>query len=1064
MKKISLLFFLFIGIFINAQVTTSSISGIVYDNANQLLPGANITAVHQPTGTSYGGITNFDGRFSLVNLRVGGPYRITISYLGFKKQLIEDVYLQLGQTFNLDLVMAPEDNRLEEVVITSNKNATFSSERTGAETSVGRRELKALPTISRSAQDFTRLEPTASGNSFGGRNDQFNNFSLDGSIFNNPFGLDAATPGGQTNAQPISLDAIDQIQISTAPYDVTQSGFTGASVNAVTKSGTNEFKGTVYSFYRDENLTGSKVKGDDIFVPNLEQVQVGVSLGGPIIKNKLFFFANFEIDQRKDLGFPWIANNGDAVQGINESRVLESDLIQVQSALMSLGYDPGAYQGYLHDSNSTKGIFKLDWNINNNHRLAFIYNFLDASKDKPAHPTALGIRGPNSQVIQFEKSGYQINNKINSFLLELNSTFGDKAANKFQIGYTFFDDFRNPFSSPAPVITIQDGAGSNYIIAGHEPFSINNELEQRVIQATNNFNYFVGRHTLTAGVSFEMFKFENSFNLVAYEDFGNFGTSYRGLFNPYGSVASFLDDVNSSVVQTNFDFAQNQFAALSAAGAGNIGGWNLAKLNVGQLAFYVQDKWEIKDNFKLTYGIRIDKPLYFDTSDLIQEFIDVREASNGDAIFYDPTIDYFDPETGQTINFDSTKLPTDAILWSPRLGFNWDVKDDATIQVRGGTGIFTGRLPFVWIGNQVTGADSGFFQIVDPDFKWPQVWRTSLGIDYRLKNGVILTGDLSCTKDLNAPHVQNWGLRPPSENLSGVDNRPVYSDTDKGNNAYIFTNSDKGRVWNATIKARKNFDNGLFASLAYNYLNSKDVNSIEAEITGDAFDFNAISGNANDDMLSFSRYGDTHRVIGIAGKNWIYGKNKQWGTTVSGFLEYAQGGRFNYVYAGNINNDSSFQNNDLIYIPTSSEIQQMNFDESRGVTEVEQRAALEAYIQQDNYLSDNRGSYAERYGALAPWRSRVDIKILQDYNFRFSNGKTNTIQLSLDILNFGNLINSSWGVVQEPRANQLIGVAVDTATNEPTYSFDPNLRKTFANNSGLQSRWQMQFGLRYIFN
>ncbi len=1068
MKKFILFSFLIVGGFvINAQVTTSNISGTVKDNNNQLLPGANITAVHGPTGTSYGGVTNFDGRFNLLNLRVGGPYRVTISYVGFKKQLIDGLYLQLGQTFNADVVMVEDDNQLEEVVITSQRGSTFGSERTGAETSVGRRELKTLPTISRSASDFTRLEPTASGNSFGGRNDQFNNFSLDGSIFNNPFGLDAATPGGQTNAQPISLDAIDQIQVSTAPYDVTQSGFTGASVNAVTKSGTNEFKGTAYTFYRDDNLTGNKVKGDEIFVPELEQIQSGFSIGGPIIKNKLFFFANFEIDQRTDLGFPWVANNEDGVQGINESRVLESDLVRVQSALTALGYDTGAYQGYLHESNSTKGIFKLDWNINNDHRLAFIYNFLDASQEKPAHPTALGVRGPNSQVIQFEKSGYEINNRINSFLLEVNSSFGDKAANKFQVGYTFFDDFRTPFSSPAPSIAIQDGAGSNYIIAGHEPFSINNKLEQRVIQATNNFNYFIGRHTITAGASFEMFRFKNSFNLGVYG--GTFGwdldNNQDTPSTQFASVDEFLAFAQpGGLVDNTIQGAITTFNNNNQFELGDSRGWQLAETNVGQFSVYLQDKWDITDEFKLTYGVRFDKPLYFDTKDKIQENIDRKGT-------YQPTIDYFDPETGQTTRLSSTTLPSDNFLISPRLGFNWDIKSQGKTQVRGGTGVFTGRFPFVWLGNQVQGVDFFFYQVVDPDFKWPQVWRTNVGVDHKFENGIILTGDVSYTKDINAAHVQNWGLSNPSGTLQGVDNRPVYENTDRSinlfggpTNGYVFTNSDKGRIWNTTLKAQKSFKNGLYASVAYNYLNSKDVNSIEAEITGDAFDFNAISGNANNDVLSFSRYGDTHRIIGIATKNWAYGANKQWGTTVSGFLEYAKGGRFNYTYAGNINNDSSFQNNDLLYIPTSTEIQQMNFDESRGVSEAEQRAALEAYIQQDDYLSDNRGSYAERYGALAPWRSRVDLKILQDFNFKLGNGKSNTIQFSIDILNFGNLISSDWGVIQQPTTTQPIGVSLDTATNQPLYTFDTNLRETFANDSSIQSRWQMQFGLRYIFN
>ena len=296
------------------------------------MPGANVVAVHTPTGTTYGAATNIDGRFNLVNLRVGGPYTITVSYVGYKDQSFTDVFLTLGKTENLTLALTLDAGQLDAVVITANTSkGVFGSDRTGAETNVGRRELTTLPTISRSASDFTRLEPTASNGSFGGRNDQFNNFSLDGAIFNNPFGLDAATPGGQTNSQPVSLDAIDQIQVSTAPYDVTQSGFTGAAVNAVTKSGSNEFKGTVYGFYRNEDMTGSKIKGQEIFVPSLTQQQTGFSIGGPIVKNKLFFFANYEQDERSDLGQAWLPNTGSGA--VNESVVLESDLIAVQSAL-----------------------------------------------------------------------------------------------------------------------------------------------------------------------------------------------------------------------------------------------------------------------------------------------------------------------------------------------------------------------------------------------------------------------------------------------------------------------------------------------------------------------------------------------------------------------------------------------------------------------------------------------------------------------------------------------------------------------------------------------------------
>ena len=1041
MKKFTLflLFMLSIG-FAEAQVTTSSIKGLIVDGSEQSLMGANVLAIHTPTGTKYGAASNFDGRFNLLNLRVGGPYTITISYLGYKSQTFNDVYLDLGKTLSLDITLEDDSEQLDAVVVSGTTGTgTFGSDRTGAETSVGRRELTRLPSISRSASDFTRLEPTASGNSFGGRNDQFNNFSLDGAIFNNPFGLDAPTPGGQTDAQPISLDAIDQISVSTAPYDVTQSGFTGASVNAVTKSGTNEFHGTVYGFTRNEEMTGKKIKGEDVVRPKLDQTQYGLSIGGPIVKNKLFFFANFEKDDRSDLGSNgWVPNR--STGAINESRVTATDLMAVQTALSNLGYNTGAFEGFTYASESTKGIFKLDWNINDNNRLAIIYNFLNASKEKPAHPTALGFRGPNAATLQFENTGYEINNKLQSIQLELNSTLSQNASNKLQIGYTHFDDFRNPLSVPAPTITILEG-GSNYIIAGHEPFSIHNTLDQKVFQFTDNLNFFKGDHTFTVGTSFEKFQFDNSFNLGVY--------GARGVFFPsYNSVADFLaDSAPGGGLQAMLNDATAAHNALEANGSGVAGGWALAETNVGQLSFYIQDEWNVTDQFKLTYGVRFDKPLFFDSAEKAQEVIDR-------ACCYVPDIPYVNPNNGKTVLLDNTQMPDNDWLISPRLGFNYDVKGDDTFQLRGGSGLFTGRFPFVWLGNQIANPEVFFYQAVDPDYKFPQVWRTNIGTDYKFENGLIVTGDVSYTKDINGAHVQNWGLLPPSGTLQGVDNRPIYIASDLINNAFVFTNSDKGRIWNASVKAQKTFENGFYTMLAYSYLDSKDVNSIEAEITGDAFTFNAANGNVNGDVLSYSKYGDTHRFIGVLSKKWNYGNDK-WSTTLSTFFEYAQGGRFNYTYGGDINGDGS-NLNDLIYIPTSGDISQMQFASSGDA------AALEAYIQQDDYLSGRRGQYAERYGAIAPWRGKWDVKFLQDYNIKVSENKTNTIQFSIDVLNVGNLINSDWGVIQQPNNVQPIGVTVD-GSGTPTYSFNTSQTKTFGFDTSLASRWQAQVGLRYIF-
>ena len=1042
MKKLIFLFLITCG-YLTAQVTTSSISGVIVDDANIELEGANVVATHIPTGTTYGAVTNQDGRFNMVNMRVGGPYTVSISYIGFNQQDFDNIFLTLGKSETISLAMTPDSQELKDVVVTANASDVFSSDRTGARTSVGRRQLSTLPSISRSAADYTRLEPTASNGSFGGRNDQFNNYSLDGAIFNNPFGLDAATPGGQTEAQPISIDAIEQITVSTAPYDVTQAGFTGASVNAVTKSGTNEFTGTVYGFYRNEDMTGSKIKGQSIFIPTLLQSQTGVSVGGPIIKNKLFFFANFEQDTREDLGQSWLPNRGTG--GINESRVLESDLMAVQSALSGLGYNTGAYEGFIHEAGSTKGIFKLDWNINDNHRMALIYNFLDASKDKPAHPTALGFRGPNASILQFQNSGYQINNKLNSYQMELNSSLSDAVSNKLQVGYSHFDDFRNPMSSPAPAMTIQDGAGANYIVVGHEPFSINNQLDQKVMQLTNNLTYVKGDHTYTLGFSYEKFEFDNSFNLGVYGYSDDRG--YAGAFGAFGSVGDFIDAVNNGLIGDAIAGAQSTFDANS---------WSLAETNVGQMSFYVQDEWFVNDKFKLTYGVRMDKPLYFDSDEKAQDVID----GTGD---YAPGTPYVNPNTGQVQLLDNTKMPTDKWVISPRVGFNYDVNGDDTTQLRGGSGLFTGRFPFVWLGNQIGNPNWWFHQMVDPDYQFPQVWRTNLGIDQEYDNGLTLSLDVSYTKDINGPQVQNWGFKKPSGSLAGVDNRAVYTANDfvqvdvpfpVNASAYVFSNSDLGRIWNYSLKLEKTFDSGLYTSLAYNHLNAKDVNSIEAEITGDAFDFNPVVGDANAETLSYSKYGDMHRVIGVASQSWNYGTNDRWGSTITTFFEYKRGGRYSYTYAGDINGDGR-GGNDLLYVPTISQVMQMNFANPADAS------AYNAFIEQDEYLNSRRGQYAERYGALSPWTGRWDVRFLQDYRIKRASGKTNVIQFSLDILNFGNLISSDWGLVQQP--NSIQPVSVNVTGDVPTYTFDSNLVDSFVYDSSLHSRWQMQFGLRYIF-
>lgn len=1029
-----------------SQVTTAAIDGTVVDQNGEPLPGANVVAIHEPSGTRRGVSTRSNGGYTLNNLRVGGPYTVKVTYIGFKPQQQKGIMLTLGKTQTVRFQLAENVETLDEVVVSAG-NEDINSNRTGAATTISSSEIENLPTITRSAEDIYRLSPSSDGNSFAGRNDQFNNFSLDGSIFNNPFGLDVSTAGGQSNAQPISLDAIDQIQVSVAPYDVTQSGFTGASVNAVTKSGTNTFRGTVFGFYRNEQFTGSKVEGQDIFVPDLSQFQAGFSLGGPIVKNKLFFFVNFELDIRDDLGSNFLAGSPSR-SGTNVSRVLQSDLQMVSNLLESrYGYETGKYERYSHQTDNNKGIVKLDWNINDQHSLTATYNYLDAFRDLPANPLAIGRRGPDQTTLQFFNSGYRINNKIQSGILELRSLLGNKFSNKLQIGYTHFDDSRDPFSTPFPTVNIAKD-GIRYIVAGHEPFSIHNRLDQKVYQLTDNFDIFANDHTITVGTSFEAFAFDNSFNLGAYY-IGQPGGVFSGAGIPIGD---FEEMINNGVLDDAVANAKSTFEENNANDS-----WALAETNVGQWAVYAQDKWNISNNFTFTYGLRVDMPLYFNTVEKIKENIERKGGTVEEGGTYNPDVTYYD-ENGNETKLSSTKLPDQKPLFSPRLGFNWDVMGDQSLQLRGGSGFFAGRFPFVWIGNQVANTGTGLYQVTDPDFEFPQVWRTNLGAEKSFGNGFLLSTDFIFTKDINGVLVRNFGLDEPTGTLAGADSRDYYLPSDKAaNSAYVFTNTDKGRSFNWTIEAKKAFKNDLYVSLAYNYLHSEDLNSIEAEISSDAFNRNPARGNVNRPGLAPSLYGNKHRFVGHANKTFTYGDGT-WATKLSLFFEVVKGGRFSYTYSGDANGDGSVLN-DLIYIPTESELQNYNFATGGDASVQEQRQAFNEYIMQDDYLSERRGQYAEKYAILSPWYSRFDLRVTEQLNL----GR-NALEFSIDMLNVGNLINSDWGVQEDPTNTQPIGITVSDPNEAPVYNFDTDLNNTYTNTFDLQSRWRIQFGIRYSFN
>ncbi|HEX7903245.1 MAG TPA: TonB-dependent receptor [Chitinophagaceae bacterium] len=1078
-------FFLSLTSIVTAQVTTATISGIVKDSKGTALGSATVKVEYPDAGISQTLITKSDGRFTVPNLRVGGPYRITVNHVSYQQAMSENIYLELGLNNTVEFTLQDKTTELGNVTVSASGAKIFDDKRTGASTNISNRQLRTLPTISRSADDFLRLSPSASANyngiSFAGRNGQYNNYSLDGAVFNNPFGLDAPTPGGQTNAQPISLDAIEQIQVNLAPYDVTQAGFTGAGVNSVTKSGSNKFSGTAYVFYRDESFTGKKVSGTKLVVPDLSQFQGGLAFGGAIKKNKLFYFLSFETEQRTDGASSYVAQNAGNTGKTNTSRVLESDLVAVSTILKNrFQYETGPYQGFTHDQTNYKWLAKLDWNINQVHKLSFTYNGLDAKKDKPAHPSAIGRRGPDYTTLQFRNSGYEIVNKLNSFGAELKSNFKGNSANKLRMVYTLFRDNRNPFSSPFPVINISK-FGSRYIVAGHEPFSINNTLKQDAIQVTNDFTLYKKNHTITIGGSYESFKFENSFNLTGYG------------FN------MFLGDVDIADFKTKVPvgaplwfgvFTLDQFAtyATNRAAADK---WALVKMTVGQLSAYAQDELHVNNKLRLTFGLRLDKPIYDNmsfTTPNIQEDVFAPNAGTYLGAFTtgSPTISntdnliLFDQDgkpitNGKGKDLDNTRLPTTKPLFSPRFGFNWDVRGDKTVQVRGGTGLFTGRFPFVWIGNHIGNPFKSFYNATDKNFQWPQVWRTNIGTDFKIPAGTIFTVDLAYTKDVNAMMVRNYKLGTPTGVLnSGIgDKRSVYSPANQGaDNTYVFTNTKEGYQFNLSLQAQQTFKKGLFAMAAYNFGIAKDASSISAEISSDAFDRNPILNNANKAINSNSLYGNKHRFIVAASKAFTYGGDKQWGTTISLFSSWTSGSRFAYVYGGDINNDGT-SSNDLLYVPTNSEIDAMTFTPLLDVngniqSQAAQRLAYKAFITQDEYLNGLRGQYTEKYGGESPWYSQMDLRILQDLilNPRTKQG----LQFSVDVVNLGNLISSKWGVRKYATTSgyfQPLSVTVrdinGNYTNIPTYQFDPALKTTFNNSPDLISRWQVQFGLRYNF-
>ena len=1075
-----------------AQVTTSSINGLVTDGDGNPLPSANVIAVHTPSGTTYGASTRLDGRFFVAGMRVGGPYKVTASYVGFKNQVKDNIYLNLGVSTDIDFVMSDEGIQLGEVVVAGERNAIFSSERTGAATAITKEAIKALPTITGRIGDYARLTPQfsragvpdgsgAQGFSFAGQDNRYNNIAVDGSYFNNSFGL-AGQPGDRTGVAPISMDAIEQLQVNIAPYDVRQGNFVGAGVNTVTRSGTNDFSGTAYYKFRDESLVGTKAGDIDFNPGTFNYKQVGVSLGGPIIKNKLFFFMNFENEALTTPATTFTANNGsDPVAG-NMTRVLKSDLDNLSSYLkQNFGYETGGYQGYDFETPATRFIGKLDYNINENNKLSLRYTHLDSETDvlmSNSSSLGFGSRRTNSNSMNYESSNYSILENIRSIVGELNTRVGDNMANNLIVGYTYQDESRGYKSDKLfPMVDILKD-GSNYISFGFEPFTPNNELRYKTFQIQDNFSIYGANHNFTFGFSFEYYKSENVFFPGSQSVY-----VYNSLDDFYADANSYLNNTASPVTVRRFQVRWSNIPGMDKP---------VQPLEVNYAGLYGQDDWHLNKELKLTLGLRIDVPFFGNTG---------FDNAQADAL-------NFKDEDGNTVHYSTSKLPNANPLFSPRIGFNWDVNGSKATQVRGGTGIFTGKPAYVWISNQIgnNGVLTGFEQqdnttarsfnpdpnhykptsvngdpassyelaFTDEDFKFPQIWRTNLAVDQKLPFGLIGTAEAIYGKDVNGVYYINANLADPNTYFTGVDNRARWTTSNRINsniaNAIVLKNQDVGSSLNLSGSIEKPFSDNWFAKVAYSYGYAE--NTVDAgSIAFGSWNNNQHSGNPNDPGVGYSNYSPGSRVFAAASYRLEYFDFGA--TTFSLFWDGYTPGNASYVFSGDINGDGG-TSNDLIYI--ANDKSEMNFvdivDNSNNVlfSASQQADAWDSYIEQDDYLSEHRGEYAERGAAFLPMVFRADFSVTQEV-FMELLGAKNSLQFRVDFLNFGNLLNPDWGVNQRFTTTTPLVVVKNASANaegEVQYQLARTggklISETFQPTASIDDVFRIQLSVRYSFN
>lgn len=1076
-------------------VTTSSISGVVRDDQGLAIPGVSVTARHEPSGTTYDAVTNEDGRFNIPGMRVGGPYTVSAELSGFQPQTLSDVFLNLGVGTDLELKLGVA-SLTETVTVSGKTDPVFSSTRTGAGTAVSRDELATLPTVSGRIADVTRLTPQAGGNNtFAGQDNRYNNITVDGSSFNNSFGLQGQ-PGERTGVAPISLEAIEQIQVSVAPFDVRQGNFVGAGVNTVTRSGTNRFTGSVYTRYRNQDFVGTEAKGLPYNPGIFKFRNTGGWASGPILKNKLFAFGIYEDEKDTRPITTFTANAGGQTVGGNTTRVLASDLTSLSSFLSTnFKYDTGPFADVDDLTPAKRFMLRNDFNLNNNNKISFRYNYLDSITDVYlSGSSSLGFgRGTfSTNFLSYQNSNYQIMENIRSSIGEWNSILGGNISNNLIVGYTKQDESRNSRGDLFPFVDILDGTGVAYTAFGFEPFTPNNELRYNTFQLQDNFTRFGNKHSLTFGASLERYESENVFfpgKQSAYV--------YNSLADFYADAQGYLANPNRTTSPVTLRRFQVRYT--------NIPGQEkpVQPLQVWYAGVYAQDEWRPRRNLSVTAGIRMDVPIFGDTA---------YENVNVDALT-------FRDEDGQPVQYKTGKLPDPTPLWSPRVGFNWDVKGDQQMQVRGGTGVFTGRPAYVWISNQIgnTGVLTGFIQednttsrpfnpntdaykpstvtgapatsvdlaVTDENFKFPQVWRSNIAVDRRLFWGLVATGEFMYNRDVNGVYYINANLPAAQSTFVGADNRPRWVGTSctaptagpcvtrinnaAGNqitNAIVLKNQNVGRSWNAAGSLSKTSAAGYSFKGAYSYGESK--NTVDAgSIASGSWTGNQMSGDPNNPGLGYSNASPGHRFFLQASYSKQYFSFGA--TTVSAFWEGRTNGNASYTFAGDLNGDTS-TNNDLIYIHRdTSEMNFSQFTLANGTvfTAAQQAEAWNAYISQDKYLSKNRGKYAQRGAVFLPLVYRMDFSLVQDL---FTNiaGRRNAFQVRLDVQNFSNLLNSDWGVGQRIAQLQPLTNPAADAQGRATYRLrvvnNQLLSKSLETTTGSNDVYQFMLSFRYTFN